>query len=71
MPAPRKRSRPPKYADPTPDDRSELVQVRVSKKARDLLHVKARGQVLTLAAYVRRLLYRDIGLIQKDSSDAT
>jgi len=48
-------------------DNTELVQCRISKEAHALLEAKAKGEALTLAAHVRRLLYRHLGLIKGDS----
>jgi hypothetical protein len=71
MTSARKRSRVAKHADPAPHDRSRLVQTRISATADDLIRARAEAQALTVAAYVRRVLYRDVGLIQKEPSDAT
>jgi len=47
------------------DANTELLQVRVSKKADALLAARARAEALTVAGYLRRLIYRDVGLIGK------
>ena len=46
-------------------DLTELVQSRISKNARDLMRAKLDQNYQTEAAYVRGLIYRDLGLIKK------
>jgi hypothetical protein len=49
------------------DANTELVQVRISKEAHALLESKARAGALTVASHVRRVLYRDLGLIKGEN----
>ena len=50
-------------------DQLELVQTRVSQEAKTLLDKRADGLAISLAAYVRQVLYRDVGLMKdKDNT---
>lgn len=49
------------------DEHTELVQTRISHEAKLKLDLRADGQAISLAAYVRQVLYRDLGLIKGDS----
>ncbi len=46
---------------------SELVQTRINKKARDILEAQAKAEAITLASHIRRVLYRQAGLIEGES----
>jgi hypothetical protein len=46
-------------------DLTELVQSRISKNAKSRIREKLEVTYQTEAAYVRDLIYRDLGLIKK------
>lgn len=47
------------------DKESELIHTRVSSEAKALIASKAEEAALTESAYVRRLIYKSLGLIKK------
>lgn len=42
-----------------------LVQVKVTRRAADLLRKRAKRALRTQASYVRAVLYRDLGLLDE------
>ena len=51
-------------ANPVKPDLAVLVQTRVSKSAAGILKGKADHEAITVAAYVRRLVYSDLGILE-------
>lgn len=49
-----------------PKEWTKLVQTRISQKADDLLNAKVRAAMSSGAAYVRKLIYRDLGILPVD-----
>ena len=49
-------------------ENDELVQTRISGKAKSVLVGRARGGGMSVATYVRILIYRDLGLITDKES---
>lgn len=54
-----------KGSHPLGETATELAQTRLSKRAHELLEEKAQAEALTVAGYLRRLIYRDVGLLDK------
>jgi hypothetical protein len=42
-----------------------LVQVKVSRRAADLIRKRAKRSLRTQASYLRAVLYRDLGLLDE------
>jgi hypothetical protein len=47
------------------DDLTVTAQIRISPRAKDLITKRAEKLALTPSAYVRRLLYHDLGIIKE------
>jgi hypothetical protein len=54
-----------KRSHPLGEPNTELAQTRISETADALLEAKAQAEALTKAGYLRRLIYRDVGLLDK------
>ena len=50
-----------------PSDETELVQTRVHKKALELLEAKAGAAAISRSAWVRRLIYKELGLLKEEA----
>lgn len=48
-----------------------LVQVKISRRAADLLRKRSKRSLRTQASYLRTLIYRDLGLIEVDDQCVT
>lgn len=48
-------------------DETELVQTRVNKKAHLLLDARADAAAISRSAYIRRLIYKELGLLKEES----
>lgn len=50
-----------------PDDWTELVQTRISEKARKALDERIRNEMSpSMAVTLRKLIYQGLGLVKKD-----
>jgi hypothetical protein len=49
-------------------DAKVLLQVKVSRRAAALLRKRAKSAVRTQASYLRSVIYRDLGLIDKEAA---
>lgn len=52
---------------PPKEDNDELVQTRISKKANDLLTTRVHASALSRSAYIRRLIYKELGLLKEEN----
>jgi lipoprotein NlpI len=50
---------------PKKRDAKVLVQVKISRRAATLLRKRAKSAVRTQASYLRAVIYRDLGLLDK------
>jgi hypothetical protein len=49
-------------------DLTVLVQVKISRRAKDLLRRRAKRALRTQASYLRAIIYRDLGLLDAEKS---